>query len=142
MAGDAVADTSIRDIPPGEDRIQVLREGDKAPYTGQLFDSNTAMRWANWIFQYKFRLKADVEYEKNKCAIDADYFKKVHILERDKYTSVTTDYQNRMAQQQDTINTLQIEIRHPPFFKTVWFGFIAGALLTGAAVSVGYLLAH
>jgi len=135
------ADTSIRDIPPGEDKIVVVREGDKVPFTGQLYDNGTSLRWANWLFQYKFRLKADVELEKNKCLAETNYLNQVVSVERAKYASVTKDYQGQVAKQQDTIIELNRELQNPPFYKTVWFGLVVGILLTGAAVGAGYALA-
>lgn len=127
----------IRDIPPGEDRIVVLQQGEKAPFTGQLYDSNTALRWANWLLQYKFRLKTDVDYIKSLWDADVRYTKSLLEIEKNKYLQVTTDYQKQTAEHQTTILKLQEELRNPPFYRSVWFGVLLGVVITGAAVGVG-----
>lgn len=119
----------------------MLREGDKAPYTGQLFENNTALRWANWLLQYKFRLKADLAHQKALWDADKGYYVQLLDIEKNKYTQVTVDYQKQVATQQTEILKLQEEVRNPPFFKSVWFGVILGVLVTGAAVGVGLVIA-
>lgn len=111
---------SLQPVPPGNDVIVVVNQGDKAPFTGQLFDQSSAIRWGNYLQQCRVRLVADVELQKKTDDAQIEYWKKVTEIEQNKYTEVVTDYQNRLS-----------KAENPPFYKTFWFGFIAG---TTAAV--------
>src|SRR5690606_16021630 len=74
LASNAAAQASpVESIPPGDDHIEPIRKGQPAPYDGQLFDPSTALRWANWLQQYKYRLKLDVEYEQNICKVELEH---------------------------------------------------------------------
>lgn len=116
-------------IPPGDDNIVVLKKGDPSPFTGQLFDPATALRWANLLQQCHFRLQADVAYQQKLDQADIDYQKKLVTIEQDKYTRVVTELETKNKQ-------LQVEVTDPPFYKTMWFGVIIGA--TAAFLAVGF----
>ena len=130
-------DTGVRNIPPGDDVIVVIRAGDKAPINGQLFDQATALRWSNWLLQYKLRLDTDVAYQKRVDQVEIDYWKRINTLEQEKYKLVTVDYQQKIADLQKVVVTLNDEVRDPPFYKAPWFGFVIGVVVTGVAVGAG-----
>ncbi len=119
----------VVDVPPGEDRIEVVKKGDPAPYTGQLFDQATALRWANWLQQYKVRLALDLELQRKTMQADVDYQKKLVAIGEEKYT--------RAVGALETENkALKLELANPPFYKTTWFGVIVGAVAMGSAVAL------
>jgi hypothetical protein len=130
----------LQDIPPGEDRITEVRKGEAAPYDGQLFDHPTALRWANWLIQYQLLLQVDGEYQRKVCKAEIDYRNQLIALEQEKYQQVTHDYQGQLAIRDAQISQLRMELEHPKWYRSVWFGVTAGVVATGVAVSAGYLL--
>lgn len=121
-------------VPTGDDNIVVVHKNDPAPFTGQLFDQPTALRWANYLQQYKFRLQADVEYQKKYDEIALQLAQKRLELERDQYQRVTADFQKRLTDAQKQL------AEGPPWYSSFGFGVALGV---GAAVlsalAAGYL---
>lgn len=113
-------------IPPGDDLILSLKQGEPAPFSGQLFDSKTAVRWANFLEQAKLRLKIDVEAERKKAELGQQAFDQKLELERKRYELVTTDYERRLAQMQAP----------PSWYEKPAVVFFAGALSAGALVFI------
>jgi len=118
IPANASAQIPVVTFPPGEDRIVAVKKGDPTPYDGQLFDTNTAIRWGNWMQQYQVRLKLDVETQKALDAAQISYLNEVIKLERQRYTTVTDDYQKR-------IHALEAPT---PWYGTQTFSFVMGAL--------------
>lgn len=118
----------VVDIPPGQDRIVPVDKGAPAPFSGQLFDTPTALRWANWLEQYRLRLKLDVETQEKIDGLEISLLNQKLDLERTQYVQVTDDLNKRVA-------LLQDELRNPPFYKTTWFGVALG--VTGSFLLVG-----
>ncbi len=118
----------VEAIPPGEDRIELLLEGKPAPYTGQLFDNETAMRWANWLVQYKYRLELDVKEQQDLCTVRTETLKKDILLEQEKYSKVVTAYDQKLAE--------VAAAAEPSWYETPWIGFVSGVVLTTAAAGV------
>ena len=117
-------------IPPGEDKIESLQQGQPAPYSGQLFDNKTALRWGNYLEQYKVRLVIDVEYQKKVDQAKIDFLTNSLLAREDQLKFVMADYQKQVA-----------ELRNPPFYKTTWFGVTVGIVGTVAvAATTAYLL--
>lgn len=130
-------DKPIKDVPAGDDKIVVVRKGDTVPFDGQLFDSSTALRWANWLKQYQLVLKIDGEYRDKLCKAQTDYNQKVIEAQEVRYKTVTLDYQSTVAKQQTEMMELRRSMDEPPFYKSVWFGVVIGVVMTGAAVGLG-----
>jgi len=108
-------------IPTGDDRISALKEGQAAPFAGQIFDAPTALRWANYLHQCKYRLGADVDFQKKLDDVDKKAVETVLALERQKYAEVTHDLEARLVEAVNAAN-------HPPFYKEVWFGVTLGVI--------------
>lgn len=125
----------VKDIPAGTDKIVGVKEGDKAPFTGQLFEPATALRWANWLQQYKLRLAVDVEAEKKICAADKELGQKKLDIEQEKNKAITDDLRKQVATKDARITDLEKAADSPPFYRTVWFGAVLGA--TAAFLAVG-----
>ena len=130
--------TAVIDIPPGEDRIVVLEQGAKAPFTGQLFDNDTAFRWGGWLLQYKYRLNADLELQKRLCDVDKTLLNRELAITGAAHEEFLKAYRLELQKQDEEIARL----RDPPFFRTAWFGFTMGAsvVVVGLAVGAVYLL--
>ena len=60
------SESGIVDIPPGDDVIVPITKGSISPITGQVFESATSLRWANWLQQYRFQLKQSELYGQEK----------------------------------------------------------------------------
>lgn len=133
----ALGDTGIQDIPAGSDNIVALGEGKTAPFSGQLFDHPTALRWANWLLQYRLHLDQLQKLMSDRAEAD----KRLHLRQLDAVSqahTVEVNWYKLQAQQQAGENAkLKLEIASPPFYKTMWFGFAVGAIVTGFAVGLG-----
>lgn len=131
----AKADDEIKTIPPGDDRIVVVKEGDKAPFTVQLFDNNTALRWGNWLEQYRYRLRVDLEVERKKAELDNAGWRERYRLQQEQYTTVTKDLEERLKKAEGALSS-------PPWYQSPWFGFSAGVLVTGLTVGIASYALH
>ena len=125
--------TPLVAVPDGPDKISPLREGEKAPFTGQLFDNSTALRWGNWLEQYRVRLPAQHAEDKAVCLAEREYDQARLDHAGEKYALVTATYQKRVAE-------LETEVLSPPFYKTFWFGMAAGGLTVGLSVTSVFLI--
>lgn len=130
-------ESRVEPIPPGEDRIVTLAAGDKAPFTGQMFDPATALRWANWLAQYKLRVEKTEAYSQERLALEREYFTKKFELYDQAHTTQRDWYRDRLAEVTKERDALRQENQNPPFYKTVWFGFVAGVVTLGLAVGLG-----
>ena len=61
MSTTATASPALTPIPPGEDKIEPITQGQVSPFSGQVFDNKTALRWGNYLQQCKVRLELDPE---------------------------------------------------------------------------------
>jgi hypothetical protein len=123
----------IEVIPPGDDRIEVLPKGQPAPFDGQLFDNDTALRWANWLRQYKVRLRVDVAEQRDVCAVRTTALQQQINVEQVKYSQAVTAYEQRLLQ-------LQIEQANPPWYKSPIF-YVATGVVTSALIFTGGFIA-
>lgn len=132
LASPALGDPlPLTPVPTGDDRIVVVKQGELAPYAGQLFDTPTALRWANYLHQCKYRLGADVDYQKKLDDADKKALETIVAVERQKYDVVSKDLEGRLARAED-----------PPFYRQVWFGVVLGVVGTIGAVAATAALVH
>lgn len=120
-------------VPPGEDIIIPITKGEISPIDGQLFSTESAIRWGNYLQQCRVRLTADVQLQANKDQEQINYLNQVVALEQKKYDTVVPDYQKRL---QDAETALAAPT---PWYKTVTFGVALGVLV---AVAVGATTAY
>lgn len=124
----------IEDLPPGPDRIQALREGEAAPYSGLLFDPPTAQRWGNWLRQYKVRLAEDVALEKRLGQIELK-------ANDERWRLQASVLQQSLDAQRLKATELERRLQEPPpWYRTVWFGAGAGVLGAVGLVALGAYL--
>jgi hypothetical protein len=112
-------------IPPGEDRIEHLTNGTRAPFEGMLLDIDTALRWTNalrwWPETYRLRmqhLETVTELRAESHESQLQLLRDGHARELEVLTARLMALSNELEQ-----------LRDPPFRKTRAFGFLAGALV-------------
>ena len=142
IPGKALADEAVKDIPAGEDKIVGVKEGEKAPFTGQLFDPPTALRWANWLQQYKLRLAIEREMQQKVCSAEIELANRRVTIEQEKNKSVTEDLKKTVGVRDARIVDLEKAADNPPFFKTFWFGAVVGVVATGTLFGLGVYAAR
>lgn len=128
--------------PPGEDKISVIRKGDPAPYTGQLFEDNTALRWAVWLQQYKARYGLDMRAEQDSCQIKLQHADDLASIEADRASKLEKDLRARLKETDAQRLRLEEELRNPGFFRQpgLWVG--VGVVTTLATVAVTAYAVH
>ncbi len=119
-----------KDIPPGEDKIVPLKQGEPSPFSGQLFENNTALRWAYWLAQYKFLLRSQTELEKKKAELEINSYKDRLNLVESSYRLQITGLQTQLTQ----------ATAPRPWYQSPWFFLALGASLTAGAFTTGILL--
>ena len=126
----------IQTIPPGDDVITPLRKGQAAPFTGQLFDSNTALRWGNWLQQYKYRLQWDVEKQVSVCRVEKTYRDELLAAEEKRAGAVEKDLTTRLERSEQARLDAEEEARNPPWYSTTTFGVVIGVVATAVVFGV------
>lgn len=132
----------VQALPAGEDTITPLGKGAQAPYTGQLLDEPTALRWMHYLEQYKVRLREDVVYERTMCnaylAYDAERLR----LSEDARASIVASAE-AAAKRADELNAhLQQEASSPGVLKSPILWMSVGLVLGAAAVGLGASVGH
>lgn len=141
------------DVPAGEDRIVVAREGTAAPFTGQLFDQATALRWGNRIVRYRMRIHlleeelvaVRAEYEASIATrlriVDESYARQL-TLQAESFGREITGLRDDLREQATRYEGELARYRDRPFWESWGFAFGMGVLVTGIVVGViGGLLA-
>jgi hypothetical protein len=117
-------------VPDGDDKIEFVRQGDEVPFSGQLFDPATALRWAHYLQQAKLRLKEDVVYERRVCNAHLDYLGSRLELEVAYSEAVEKDLRARVLDLEQRNSDMQEELRSPPWHKSRAFGIAIGVVGT------------
>lgn len=129
----------VTTYPPGEDKIVVVRKGDPAPYTGQLFEDNTALRWAVWLQQYRARYGLDMKAEQDSCRVRLEHGAELAAIEGDRTDKIEADLRQRLKEVDAQRLKLEEELRNPGFFKQpgFWYGVGVGTTIV-AVVATAY----
>jgi len=126
-----VPDFKLEPLPAGSDRILSLPKGEPAPYSGQLFDASTALRWANYLEQYRVQLGLRERAHLHLRAAERGYWEAVVVAERTAGKTVQEDLGTRLHKVEDDNARLQQELLQPtPWYSTREFGFVAGVVLS------------
>ena len=128
--------------PPGDDKIAVVHKGDPAPYAGQLFEDNTALRWATWLQQYRMRYGLDMRAEQDSCQVKIGHADDLATIEKERTAKIEADLRQRLKETDAQRLKLEEELRNPSFFKQpgLWYG--VGVVSTLAAVAVTAYAVH
>lgn len=127
----------VETIPPGDDVIKPVRKGQAAPFDGQLFDVDTAIRWAFWLQQYKYRLDADAQRYQQVCKVEKNYRDKKLEIEKDRGSKVEKDLKDRLLRSEKARLAAEEEARNPPWYNTRTFGVIVGVVATVGVMALG-----
>lgn len=126
-------------IPEGDDLIIKVEKGEQAPYDGQLFSNDTALRWGFWLQQYKLRLKLDVETEQAKCKAKLDFKDTELKLQIGKYEAIEKSLETRLKRSEERAIKWQDEALNRSFFRSFEFGVIVGVVVSGVvAIAVAW----
>lgn len=123
-------------VPVGEDKIVALRLSEPAPFSGQLLDASTAVRWTHYMEQARLRLAADVIYERRVCNATMDYYEHRVLLEREASNAIEQDLRNRLVRLEQHAIDLQKELVDPGLFRSPTFWFFMGVVTSGVALGV------
>jgi hypothetical protein len=83
LAPAARAQNAIEPIPAGDDVIVSLQHGEKAPWKGQLFSPDTALRWGNYLSQYRYHLELERTIAARRIELERDLSERQLKHERD-----------------------------------------------------------
>lgn len=142
ITGKAFADPpvpTVETVPPGDDHIVVVRAGEKVPFTGQLFDGDTALRWANWLEQYRHLVPTIIEHDQKVCSIKLEYDASILKTEKDKAAAIERDLKERLLKSEKARAQAEYEAQNPPWYRSVWFGVGVGAVST---IAITYAVVH
>lgn len=121
----------LKAVPPGDDKIVSIKEGDKAQFAGQLFSSDTALRWANFLEQAHVRLRVDVERERAIAAAKERALEERLRLEKQRSELLLSEYQKQI----DRLT------KPDPWYKSPVVPFMGGVLtMTIVTVTVVVLV--
>lgn len=125
---------AIITFPTGDDNIVSVRKGEAAPYAGQLFDENTALRWAMWLQQYKLRYGADLKAERERSEVLVAREAVYRAIESDRNAKSEKDLRERLLAAEKARLNAEEKLRNPPIWKEpgLWFG--TGVVTTLVAV--------
>jgi hypothetical protein len=133
-----------QDYPPGDDQIVPLALGGRAPFDGQLFSTDTAIRWGFRLQRLRLQLEEDVAREREICAAQNDLLTTKMGLAAENQQFQLTTLRDQLAGEHQTILDLTAQLaaaEEPPWYRTWTFGLIVGVVMTGALVAVsGYLI--
>jgi hypothetical protein len=126
----------LEPIPPGEDNIVPLPKDAKAPFSGQLYSPDTALRWANFLEQYKLQLQLCHSTYGELRQYEKGYWTTVLSIEEKSHREIRIDLQTRLASVEKKNSELEGELRKgPPWYNSLGFGIALGA--AGTLVFVG-----
>lgn len=129
----AMASPALTPIPPGEDKIEPITQGQVSPFSGQVFDNKTALRWGNYLQQCKVRLELDPELVRKQLQAEIEGLEKRGQLQQWANQQILDSYKFRLQE-------LEKEAASPPFYRTPWFGFTLGVVSAVAVAGTTALL--
>lgn len=126
----------IPDFPPGDDQITALGVNDRAPFAGQLFSTDTAIRWGFRLQALRLRLDVEVDRARSLCVADMELVQRKLELEQERSAFQLKLLQEAVDASQRTIEDLSTRLAEgTPWYETWGFGFgmgvLAAAILTG-----------
>lgn len=124
------------ELPPGDDQIEHVLSGARAPYEGMLLSTDTAIRWTNRLTWLRETLRLREEESARvletvrasalteRQIIEGSYQRQIEALREDMRAAVAR-YERELLRHRD-----------PPFYETWGFAFGVGVLVTGVLVGV------
>jgi hypothetical protein len=142
LAEKPLPEPQVVTYPPGDDKIVVVKKGEPSPFAGQLFEDNTALRWATWLQQYRVRYGLDMKAEQASCKVRLDHGDDLASIEKDRTAKIEVDLRQRLKEVDAQRLKLEEELRNPTFFKQPGFWYGVGVVSTLAAVAVTAYAVH
>lgn len=121
-------------FPPGDDNITAVKKGEPAPHAGQLFDENTALRWAMWLQQYKMRYGLDLKAEKDSCRVLVSREQEYRRIDAERDAKVEEDLRKRLLLTEKARLEAEERLRNPPLWKEPGLWYAVGLVSTVALV--------
>jgi hypothetical protein len=133
---------SLDSTPAGADVIHPLRRNQPAPVDGQLFDSATALRWGNYLEQYRLRLDTCYDTADHLLQAERRYWVEVTAAQQEHLTAYRADALSRLAAQDKAVAKLSTALAAgTPWYSTREFGLVLGVTGTLSVLGLGLLVA-
>jgi hypothetical protein len=123
-------------IPVGDDLIVPLSRGQVAPFGGQLYSPDTAIRWGNWLTTYKYRLTLDVEKERSLRTADKKLYESILEAEKSRALKVEASLTEHLLISESKRMEAEQALLDPPWYRTVTFGVVMGIVGSVAVLAV------
>jgi hypothetical protein len=124
------------EAPEPEDEVVPIERGDRAPFTGQLFPTELAIRMGMRIERLELRLQADVERERRSCEIRLEFESRRLALEQERRDFEIQQLTERVEHQAEEL----AQARITPWYRGWGFAFAMGVvgsiILVGGAVAL------
>lgn len=127
-------DMKVATIPPGDDNIVSVKKGEPAPFAGQLFDTDTAIRWGLWLQQYQSLTDLNLQRQEAVCKAELNYKQTLSDIEAEKAQLTASDLLARLKRSEDARTKAEQELSSPPWYRSGTFQFSLGVLATVAVV--------
>ena len=124
-------------IPPGEDKIVPLYKGAEAPFSGQLFDSSTALRWGNYLEQYRNYHALVVDTQRKVYTLELQHQSKVLKLELEARDKVEADLKARLNKSEGERLKAEHEAKNIAWYNSRTFGVVIGVVATAGVFFLG-----
>lgn len=122
------------DVPPGDDVITALSEGSRAPHSGMLLDTDTAIRWTNRLSWFRNELRLTLQtHARVLVAIERSHARELRLVE-ESYAREIEGLRSDLRAQAQTF--AQAQTREHPWFDTFAFGAVVGVVLSGVIVGL------
>jgi hypothetical protein len=118
-------------VPPGEDVIVAVKKGQPAPYAGQLFDIDTAIRWGLWLKGCRERAELAADRDKALCQTELRFQEDVAETQINQLEQLNVDLKSRLLRSETKVGQLEHERANPPWYETKVFFFALGAVTVG-----------
>lgn len=128
LAEEPLPSPNIVTFPMGEDNITVVKKGEPAPYAGQLFDDNTALRWAMWLQQYRLLYGTDLKAAQGACKVLVAREQEYRKIEEERAAKSEKDLRDRLLAVERSRLDAEEKLRNPPFWKEPGFWYAAGVV--------------
>jgi hypothetical protein len=127
----------VKEIPAGDDIIVPVKKGAPAPIDGQVFSPETALRWANWLQQYKLRLDWDVKYAEDVCKEETSYRDKLLVISKEQSAATEKSLRDELLKSEKGRLDAEAVVREgPPWYNTTEFGMVVGTAITAGAFAL------
>lgn len=119
----------LSSIPAGEDHIVSVTKGAPAPFSGQLFSNETALRWGNWLEQYRLQVPMLLQTQERVCFTEIKYRDDVLRVKEDAAAIIQDDMMERLERLEERNTELQTQLnKGPEWYRSRTFGIVIGAV--------------